>query len=566
MFIFYIVMGFACLWFFFFFFQAEDGIRDAQESRGLGDVYKRQVSTQSTGKVWCKAMGNVRSKLSNVLSGPKPETSELLTMAIVEPIQSPVEAYALDSITTLLGHVALQLSMEQAHGALLQLQVGDGALISPSKATLEASGFGQGTEFKVVGVEAAQAQAAETVDIFQAVRHGKVAVLRNVVRHCQHRVVDQVDSAYERTALHWAAEKDQPEVAELLFESRADLNAKDKFHETALHRAVRSQSRSVAQLLIAQSTIDLNPTDRNGRTPLYWAKGAAAEAVLRASQGRASQDPGSLDDMIALLVEAGAADLDPLPLPSRNRSQPNHCHDDPHSHGDQEADGQPPLQLNQVEVCGIEEAPKLPKDHPHEIDLLEAVKKGMVPEVEWVVAYQPDRIHHTDSAYERTALHWAAEKDRPEMAHLLVEAHADPNIKDKFGESPLHRAVRSFSIDTVRILLHKASAHPSPTDRNDRTPLYWAKQAEAQAYVESASSRQMRPANKLGTADIAGIILLLQQAGAKRDCHDSHCHDKTLQAKEDPCPAQEEPAAAAGEHGLGCHDSAQEMEVETCTS
>ena len=26
----------------FFFFQAEDGIRDAQESRGLGEVYKRQ--------------------------------------------------------------------------------------------------------------------------------------------------------------------------------------------------------------------------------------------------------------------------------------------------------------------------------------------------------------------------------------------------------------------------------------------------------------------------------------------------------------------------------------------
>ena len=25
-----------------FFFQAEDGIREAQESRGLGDVYKRQ--------------------------------------------------------------------------------------------------------------------------------------------------------------------------------------------------------------------------------------------------------------------------------------------------------------------------------------------------------------------------------------------------------------------------------------------------------------------------------------------------------------------------------------------
>ena len=29
--------------FFFFFFQAEDGIRDLVRSRGLGDVYKRQA-------------------------------------------------------------------------------------------------------------------------------------------------------------------------------------------------------------------------------------------------------------------------------------------------------------------------------------------------------------------------------------------------------------------------------------------------------------------------------------------------------------------------------------------
>ena len=32
-----------------FFFQAEDGIRDAQESRGLGDVYKRQNRRFSLG-------------------------------------------------------------------------------------------------------------------------------------------------------------------------------------------------------------------------------------------------------------------------------------------------------------------------------------------------------------------------------------------------------------------------------------------------------------------------------------------------------------------------------------
>eukprot|EP00658_Telonema_sp_P-2_P064587 TRINITY_DN53694_c0_g1_i1.p1 TRINITY_DN53694_c0_g1~~TRINITY_DN53694_c0_g1_i1.p1 ORF type:complete len:187 (-),score=51.94 TRINITY_DN53694_c0_g1_i1:21-581(-) len=35
----------------FFFFQAEDGIRDAQESRGLGDVYKRQGINAEYGNV-----------------------------------------------------------------------------------------------------------------------------------------------------------------------------------------------------------------------------------------------------------------------------------------------------------------------------------------------------------------------------------------------------------------------------------------------------------------------------------------------------------------------------------
>ena len=33
------------LFHFFFFFQAEDGIRDLVRSRGLGDVYKRQLQT-----------------------------------------------------------------------------------------------------------------------------------------------------------------------------------------------------------------------------------------------------------------------------------------------------------------------------------------------------------------------------------------------------------------------------------------------------------------------------------------------------------------------------------------
>mgnify|MGYP007112059420 CR=1 FL=1 len=37
-----------CAFVVFFFFQAEDGIRDLVRSRGLGDVYKRQVKLLGT--------------------------------------------------------------------------------------------------------------------------------------------------------------------------------------------------------------------------------------------------------------------------------------------------------------------------------------------------------------------------------------------------------------------------------------------------------------------------------------------------------------------------------------
>ena len=49
------MMLFLCNLLLFFFFQAEDGIRDLVRSRGLGDVYKRQCEeTADAGKGFCR--------------------------------------------------------------------------------------------------------------------------------------------------------------------------------------------------------------------------------------------------------------------------------------------------------------------------------------------------------------------------------------------------------------------------------------------------------------------------------------------------------------------------------
>ena len=56
----------------FFFFQAEDGIRDAQESRGLGDVYKRQTlgSARSTKvKEFLSAYGIASERMETISYG-----------------------------------------------------------------------------------------------------------------------------------------------------------------------------------------------------------------------------------------------------------------------------------------------------------------------------------------------------------------------------------------------------------------------------------------------------------------------------------------------------------------
>ena len=54
-----------------FFFQAEDGIRDAQESRGLGDVYKRQFKLRSSHHWLSDVITHEFSHLVSIENGSK---------------------------------------------------------------------------------------------------------------------------------------------------------------------------------------------------------------------------------------------------------------------------------------------------------------------------------------------------------------------------------------------------------------------------------------------------------------------------------------------------------------
>lgn len=53
----------------------------------------------------------------------------------------------------------------------------------------------------------------------------------------------------------------------------------------------------------------------------------------------------------------------------------------------------------------------------------------------------------------RTALHWAAYYNNRALVELLVQHNADPNIKDKFGDSPIVKAVRDSDWKTVNAMV-----------------------------------------------------------------------------------------------------------------
>jgi hypothetical protein len=69
-----------------------------------------------------------------------------------------------------------------------------------------------------------------------------------------------------------------------------------------------------------------------------------------------------------------------------------------------------------------------------------------------------------------TPLHFAASKGCAEVARLLLEHGADPNAQDKSGETPLHLAASGGHVDIVRLLLEHG-ADPTVKNKDGDTPL-----------------------------------------------------------------------------------------------
>jgi cytohesin len=90
-------------------------------------------------------------------------------------------------------------------------------------------------------------------------------------------------------------------------------------------------------------------------------------------------------------------------------------------------------------------------------EMLQAAQRGDVAKVRQLLA-SDTTLANAKGAHNKTPLHWAAEKNYPELAELLLTAGANINAEVSWGMTPLHWAANMGSRDVAEILLVHGAA------------------------------------------------------------------------------------------------------------
>jgi ankyrin repeat protein len=89
-------------------------------------------------------------------------------------------------------------------------------------------------------------------------------------------------------------------------------------------------------------------------------------------------------------------------------------------------------------------------------EFLNAVKQGDGPAVTELLRQNPELTTVADE-YDKTGLHWAAEKDHVEIARLLLDAGADIEATTSWGDTPLKWAATLGSSNVAELLLERGA-------------------------------------------------------------------------------------------------------------
>jgi ankyrin repeat protein len=237
------------------------------------------------------------------------------------------------------------------------------------------------------------------------------------------------------TPLHFAAWEGQTETVKLLIEKGANVNAQNEEGNSPLHLAAMFGKTETVKLLLEKGA-NVNAQDEKGNTPLHFA----------AWQGKT--------ETVKLLLEKGA-----------NVNAQNEKGNTP---------------LHEATMFGKTEIAKLliekganvnAQNKNHETPLHKAIKK-IQTEIAKLLLEKGANVN-AQNEKGNTPLHFTVWPGRTEIAKLLIEKGANVDAPNMNGHTPLHEAAWQGETEITKLLLEKGANVNAP-DKNGDTPLHFA--------------------------------------------------------------------------------------------
>jgi len=259
-------------------------------------------------------------------------------------------------------------------------------------------------------------------------------------------------------ALHSAAQRGHSDIAELLIQKGASVNAKDKRGYPPLYYAISKKHLDTAKLLIAHGA-DVNAKDKRGYPPLYYAISKkrldtaklliahGANVNTKDKQGLTTLHSVALvgrKDMAELLLAHGA---DVNAKDNRDRT-PLHLVLDVDRFIYR-------LFKDMAELLIAKGTDVSSKDNYGRSPLHLAAESAQKDIIELLLA-KGAKVDEKDDEYGFTALHYAARFGNKNVAEFLVAKGADINAKDKEGHTPLYTAI-CHDYKVAEVLINKGA-------------------------------------------------------------------------------------------------------------
>uniref|UniRef100_A0A3Q3XJV1 Uncharacterized protein n=1 Tax=Mola mola TaxID=94237 RepID=A0A3Q3XJV1_MOLML len=285
--------------------------------------------------------------------------------------------------------------------------------------------------------------------LISAAKEGHVEVVKELLENSAY--IEHRDMG-GWTALMWAAYKGRVEVTKHLLEHGANPNTTGQYSVYPIIWAAGRGHADIVKILLKNGA-KVNCSDKYGTTPLIWAaRKGHFDCVMHLLENGADVDQEGANSMTALIVavKGGYAEV----VKELLKRNPNVNMTD--------KDGNTALTIAAKEgyteiVQDLLDAGtyvNIP-DRSGDTVLIGAVRGGHVEIVRALLhKYADIDIRGQES---KTALYWAVEKGNATMVRDILQCNPDTETCTKDGETPLIKATKMRSIETVELLLDKGA-------------------------------------------------------------------------------------------------------------